>query len=49
VEAPCKKVLQIKEAELELKAIDASGRITLLAKGDVTYQGLRPSQVSAIP
>lgn len=45
----CKKVIQIKEAKLELKAIDASGRITLLAKGDVTLQGLRPSQVSAVP
>jgi hypothetical protein len=38
-----KKVIQIKEAKLELKAIDASGRITLLAKGDVTLQSLRPS------
>ena len=38
-----KKVLQIKEAKLELKAIDATGRITLLAAGDVTLQSARPS------
>ena len=39
----CKRIIQIKEAKLELKAIDASGRITLLATGDVTLQNLRPS------
>lgn len=38
-----KKVLQIKAAKLELKAIDATGRITLLAAGDVTLQSVRPS------
>ena len=38
-----KKVIQIKEAKLELKAIDANGRMTLLATGDVTLQGVRAS------
>ena len=38
-----KKMIQIEETKLELKAIDASGRITLLARGDVTLQSLRPS------
>jgi hypothetical protein len=45
----CKRVIQIKEAKLELKAIDNSGRITLLASGDVTLQSLRPSQTLFIP
>jgi hypothetical protein len=45
----CKKVIQIKEAKLELKAIDNSGRITLLASGDVRLQSLRPSQTLFIP
>lgn len=40
---PYKKMIQIEETKLELKAIDASGRITLLARGDVTLQSLRPS------
>ncbi len=39
----CQRVIQIKDARLELKAIDASGRITLVASGDVTLQALRPS------
>jgi hypothetical protein len=39
----CRKVIQIKESKLELKAVDASGRITLLARGDVTLQSLQPS------
>jgi len=38
-----KKVIQINEAKLELKAIDASGRITLLARGDVTLQSVNPA------
>ena len=38
----CRKVLHIREAKLELKGVDASGQITLLAKGDVTLQGLQP-------
>jgi hypothetical protein len=45
----CKKVIQIKEAKLELKTIDDSGRITLLASGDVTLQSSRPSQTLFIP
>ncbi len=39
----CRRILQIKEAKLELQAIDASGRITLLATGDVTLQSLQPT------
>jgi hypothetical protein len=42
-EPPGQRIIQIKEAKLELKAVDASGRITLLARGDVTLQSLRPS------
>ena len=42
-EPPCKKVIQIKEAKLELRTVDASGRTTLLATGDVTLQSLRAS------
>lgn len=38
-----RRVIQIKEARLELKAIDATGQITLLARGDVTLQSLRSS------
>jgi hypothetical protein len=38
-----RRIIQIKEAKLELKAIDATGQITLLARGDVTLQDLRPS------
>ena len=42
-EPVCRRVIQIKEARLELKTMDADGRITLLARGDVTLQGLRLS------
>ncbi len=38
-----KRVIHIKEARLELQAIDHSGRIILLAAGDVTLQSARPS------
>jgi len=38
-----KRVIQIKQAKLELRAIDASGRTTLLARGDVLLQALRAS------
>ena len=38
-----KKVIQIKETKLELRTVDASGRTTLLATGDVTLQGVRAS------
>ena len=38
-----KKVIQIKEAKLELRTVDASGRTTLLATGDVTLQNSRAS------
>jgi hypothetical protein len=44
-----KKIIQIKAARLELKAIDASGRMSLLARGDVTLQTPRPPQTLAIP
>ena len=43
VEPVYRRVIQITETRLELKALDASGRITLLATGDVTLQGPRPS------
>jgi hypothetical protein len=42
-EPMCRKVIQIKEAHLELKAIDGSGRTTLLAEGEVRLQGSPPS------
>ncbi len=48
-EAQCKKVLQIKDARLELRTIDASGRIILLAAGDVTLQTLKPAQPLSNP
>ena len=38
-----RKVIQIKAAKLELRTVDASGRTTLLATGDVTLQNLRAS------
>ena len=43
------KIIQIKEAKLELKAVDASGRMSLLARGDVTLQDFTPSQPFVIP
>lgn len=39
----CKKVIRIKEAKLELRTVDGSGRMTLVATGDVTLQGVRVS------
>lgn len=44
-----KKIIQIKEARLELRAVDACGHVTLLARGDVRLQSLRPAQALAIP
>jgi hypothetical protein len=44
-----KKIIQIKAAKLELKAIAPSGQITLLARGDVMLQSLRPAQTLVIP
>jgi len=38
-----KRIIQIKEAKLELRTVDASGRTTLLATGNVTLQGVRAS------
>ncbi len=38
-----KRIIQIKAAKLELKAIDASGRMSLLARGELTLQDSRPS------
>jgi hypothetical protein len=43
------KIIQIKEAKLELKAVDASGRMSLLARGDVTLQDFRAFQPLVIP
>jgi len=42
------KVIRISETRLELKALDASGRITLLAAGAVTLQSLTPPQALVI-
>jgi hypothetical protein len=39
----CRKLIQIKQARLELKTVDISGHTTLLARGEVTLQGLQPS------
>jgi hypothetical protein len=44
-----KRVIQIKEARLELKAVDTTGRITLLAAGDLSLQSFSPSQALVIP
>jgi hypothetical protein len=44
-----RRVIQITENKLDLKAMDASGRMTLLASGDLTLQRLRSSQALAIP
>jgi hypothetical protein len=44
-----RKVIQIKESKLELKAIDNRGRMTLLASGNVTLQSSRPSRTFFIP
>ncbi len=40
-----RRVIQIRETRLELKALDASGRMMVLATGDVTLQSSGPSQV----
>ena len=40
----CRKVIQIKESKLELRTVDANGRIMLLARGDVTLQSVMASQ-----
>lgn len=41
--SPCKKVIQISEARLELKVIDGGGRTTLVARGEVALQSLPPA------
>jgi hypothetical protein len=38
-----RKIIEIKDAKLELKAIDVSGQITLLARGEVMLHNLRHS------
>ena len=48
-EALCKRVLQIKDAKVELRAIDARGQITLLAAGDVTLQRMQASHALVVP
>jgi hypothetical protein len=49
-EPPYQKIIQIREAKLELMAIDATGRMSLLARGDVTLQNSRPPpQALVIP
>jgi hypothetical protein len=40
---PGRRIIWIKESELELQAVDSNGRITVLARGDVTLQSLKPS------
>ena len=40
----CRKVIQIKDTKLELRTVDADGRIMLLATGDVTLQSVMASQ-----
>ena len=40
----CRKVIQIKDSKLELRTVDADGRIMLLATGDVTLQSVMASQ-----
>jgi len=42
-----RRVIQIKEARLELRAIDSSGRATVLAQGDLNLQAPRPLQPAA--
>jgi hypothetical protein len=49
VESVTRQMIQITEARLELKAIDASGRTTLLGEGAVTLQSMRPAHLLAIP
>ena len=41
---PGKRVIQIKEATVELKAIDTGGRITLLGVGALRLQSAGPAQ-----
>ena len=48
-ESMCKRMIQITEARLELKAIDASGRTTLLGAGAVTLQSMGPAHTLAFP
>jgi hypothetical protein len=48
-EPRCRKVIHIREARLELQAVDDSGRITLLAAGDVTLQSVRAAQAPVVP
>jgi hypothetical protein len=42
-EPPSRRVIQIREAKLELKAVDLSGHTTLLAQGEVRLEYLQPS------
>jgi hypothetical protein len=44
-----KKFIQIKEAQLELKTIDARGQMTLLTTGEVTLQCLTPCKKLEAP
>jgi hypothetical protein len=44
---PRRKVIQIKQAMLELKAVDVSGRTTVLARGEVTLRGLQTSAATS--
>jgi hypothetical protein len=48
-ESMVKRMIQITEARLELKAVDASGRTTLLGAGAVTLQSMRPAHTLAVP
>jgi hypothetical protein len=49
VESVARQMIQITEARLELKSVDASGRTTLLGAGAVTLQSMRPAHTLAIP
>jgi hypothetical protein len=43
-----RRIIQIKEARLELKAVDACGRTTLLGAGAVTLRSMRPAHALAV-
>jgi hypothetical protein len=44
----CRKVIQIKASKLELRTVDANGRSTLLARGDLTLQSVRACQAPVV-
>jgi hypothetical protein len=44
---PGRKIIRIKQAKLELKSVDSGGRTTVLARGEVTLQGLQTSAATS--